>query len=133
MTTPGRPTCPEILPGSSVRSGSVSEGAQPVRTNDPTAKLVAHQNRLRERIVTIVGQRQQHPAPALAQADLPGSAGQNERGRFLALAAHLELAPVHAHREAGAQRLEARLLRGEARRAVGSRITAGSTVAHPGV
>src|SRR5262245_18915849 len=130
---PGRPTCPEIVPGRPARSGSVPEGAHPVRANDPTAKLVAHQDRLRERIVTIVGQRQQDPAPALAQADLPGSAEQHERRRFLTLATHLELVPPHAHRETATQGLEPRLLRGEARCEVGGRIAAGPTVGDLGV
>src|SRR5205807_1646416 len=128
MTTPRCPSCPEILPGRPSSSGSAPEGAQPETTSEPIATLVAHQNRLRERIVTVVGQREQYPDPTPDEADLPGASRQDEGRRFLALPAHLELTPAHPHLQAGAQRLEAGLLGGEARRKVGRRIAPRSTI-----
>src|SRR5207302_6577339 len=91
MTTPRCPSCPEILPGRPSSSGSAPEWAQPETTNEPIATLVAHQNRLRERIVTFVGQREEYPARAPDEADLSGASRQDEGRRFLALATHLEL------------------------------------------
>src|SRR4029078_10166581 len=94
----------------------------------PTTSVVTHQNRLRQRIVTVVGQREQHPAAALDQADLPGPPREDEGRCLLALAAHLQLAPPHAHLRSGAQGLEPRLLGGESRREVRRRIAPRTTI-----
>src|SRR2546422_11646642 len=96
ITTPRRPILPTSAPGRPSISGRLARVAQPERTMGPIAKLIAHQNRLRERIFPFVGQREQYPAPAPRQADLPGFPRQDERRRLGALPAHLELAPAYA-------------------------------------
>src|SRR4030095_9553520 len=121
-TTPGRPILPESDPDRPSASTMLALGTQPPRRPGPIAKLIAHQNRLRERIVPFVGQREQHPAPAPDQPDLLRLARQDERRRLRALAADLELTPMHAKLKARAQCLEPRLLGGEARREVRRRI-----------
>src|SRR5262245_26125608 len=71
-TTPGRPAVAEILPGTPSSSGvTLALGTQPVRKADVSTTLIVHQHGLRERIVPFVRQGEQHPAPALAQSDLP--------------------------------------------------------------
>src|SRR2546422_5994254 len=94
ITTPGRPILPASVPGGPSISGRLARVAQPERTAGPIATLIAHQNRLRERILSFVGQREQHPAPALEQPDLLRLARQQEHRRLGAFTTHLELAPV---------------------------------------
>src|SRR5262249_59361646 len=57
-------------------------------------------------------------APAAGAADRARASVEDEHGRLAALAAHLELAPVDPQPQPGAERLEASLLGGEARREV---------------
>src|SRR5262245_60394088 len=121
-TTPCRPILPEIVPGRPSISPRLALGAHPESTPEAIATLIAHQHRLRERIVTFVGEREQHPRAPLGQTDLPRPARQHERRRLRALAAHLDLAPVHAELESRAERLEGRLLGGEPRREMRGRI-----------
>src|SRR6266513_6438113 len=83
-----------------------------------TATLVAHEHSLRQRILPFVGEREQHATPTPRAPDLPRPSGEHGLRRLATLAAHLELAPVHAQPEPGAERLQRRLLRREARREV---------------
>src|SRR5438552_19145188 len=82
------------------------------------ATLIAHEHSLRQRILPFVGEREQHATPTPRAPDLPRPSGEHELRRLAALAAHLELAPVHAQPEPGAERLQRRLLRRDARRDV---------------
>src|SRR5256712_1843699 len=128
ITMPRVPVRPEIRPGTPSISRKLVSEAQPATTRGPIAKLIAHQNRLRERIFPFVGQREQHVAPAPAQADLPGFPRQDERRRLGALPAHLQLAPAYAQLQPGPQRLAPRLFGGEARREVRHGIAPRATV-----
>src|SRR5512134_3996797 len=126
MTNPGRPCSTWTLP----RTGRAADGAgaetsadsfpaispaQPwTRRARPTTRLprprlvigaVPDQHRLRHRVVTVVGERDQHLAAAPRQGDRPAPAVERHGRRLPPLAAHLELAPVHAHAEPGAERL----------------------------
>src|SRR5437867_922005 len=128
ITMPRRPILPASAPGRPSISGRLARVAQPERTMGPIAKLIAHQNRLRERIFPFVGQREQYPAPTLEQPDLLRLARQHERRRLGAFTTDLELAPVHTELQPGAQRLEPSLLGGKARREVRRRIPPRATV-----
>src|SRR5690349_22412015 len=92
ITSPGRPAWAAMAPGRpSSCGGGLVEVAQREATSDLGAKLVTHQNRLRQRIVTIVGQREQQPAAALDQAELPRPSREDEGRCLLAPAPHLQL------------------------------------------
>src|SRR5262245_15798466 len=128
-TTPGRPAVAESRPGTPSSSGAtLASGTQPVSKADASGTLIVHQHGLRERIVPFVRQGKQHPAPALAESDLPRAARQDQGRSLHALAPHLELAPAHAKLQPCAERLEPRLLGGKARREVGRRIGVSATV-----
>src|SRR5262245_36914870 len=71
------------------------------------------QHGLRHGVVAVVGEREQHAVAAPGVRDAPGAAAQDHGRRLAALSPHLELAPPYTHREAGAERLERRLLGGE--------------------
>src|SRR5882672_9759791 len=122
ITTERRPSVPAIVPGTPSPWESSTGAAHAARMVGATAKLVAHQDRLRERIFSFMSQREQHPAPTPNQPDLPRAARQDERGRLLLFAVHLELTPANAEAEPRAQRLESRFLGGEARGEVRRRI-----------
>src|SRR6267143_6545424 len=84
----------------------------------PVATLIAHEHSLRQRIFPFVAEREQHAAPAPRPPDLLRPSEEHELRRLAALAAHLELAPVHAQPQPGAERLQPRLLRRKACREV---------------
>src|SRR4030095_3443466 len=73
------------------------------------------------------GAQQQAPAAA-GEAELARAAVKHERGRLPALAAHLELAPLDAQPQTGAERLHARLLGREASGEVRHRVAARAAV-----
>src|SRR5258705_7580088 len=85
-------------------------------------RRVSDQKRLGHRIVAIMTQREQHARGSFGAGDGLRPPSQHHGGRLAALPAHLELTPVHAHAEPGAQRLERRLLGREARGEVGNGI-----------
>src|SRR4029453_1547391 len=85
-------------------------------------RRVSDEERLGHRIVAIMTQREQYARGSFGAGDRLRPTPQHHGGRLAALAAHLELAPVHAHAEPGAQRLERRLLGREARGQVGNGI-----------
>src|SRR5437879_11694708 len=82
MTTPRCPSSPEILPGRPSSSGSAPEGRQPETTSEPIATLVTHHNRRRERIITVVGHREQYQDPTPDETTLPSATRQNARPRI---------------------------------------------------
>src|SRR5689334_17490480 len=111
--------------------------AQPTRMSEPAAtltsraraiRLIVHEHRLRERVVTVVRQGEQHVVTAARQAQLSCASMQDEPRRLAAVTAHLEVAPAHAEAQPGAQRLRGRLFGGEARGKVRHRIPPGTTV-----
>src|SRR6267143_424923 len=111
--------------------------AQPNRTSDPAAtlpsrrsplRIIVHEHRLRERVVAVMRERQQHVAAAARQAQLARAAVQHEAGRLAALAMDLEVAPAHAETQAGAERLGGRLLGREARGEVRHGVAPGPAV-----
>src|SRR5437879_3068739 len=150
MTIPGRPfstwTDPAIGPagpagaagGASAESLPAISPAQPWTTRvSPSATLAAprlvigavpDQHGLRHRVVAVVGEREEHLPAALGERDLARAARELHGGRLAPLPPHLELAPVHPHAQPGAEGLEGRLLRGEARREVGNGIAAAAAV-----
>src|SRR5206468_11345294 len=64
---------------------------------------------LGERVVTVMGEREEHAPGALGERDGAAAPGEDHRRRLAPLAPHLHLAPVHPHRQARAQGLERRL------------------------
>src|SRR3972149_870950 len=109
--------------------------AQPKRMTGPVAtlrsrairrnrRIIAHEHRLGERVVPLVGQGQEHPLATAGAADLPRAAGEHEDRRLAPLAPDLELAPAHAEPEPRAERLQPGLLPREARPAGRDRIAA---------
>src|SRR5687767_2669006 len=107
-TTPGRPARAAMwpsgrattLPGPSRR---VSVAIQPERIRGPAAtltrtrrnrggRLIIDEHRLRQRVLAIMRERQQHAAAAARQRQLARAAVKHERGRLTALAAHFQLA-----------------------------------------
>ena len=96
---------------------------QPDRRADAIATLLVHQHRLRERVVAVVRQGEQHPAARRVPKPISRERPDRTRvGACVALAADLELAPVDAELQPRAERLEPRLLGGEPRREVRRRI-----------
>src|SRR5438445_1392933 len=102
--------------------------AQPNRTSGAAATLtsrrspvrvIVHEHRLRERVVAVVGQGQQHVTAAAGQTQLARAAVEHQARRLAALAADLEIAPAHAEAQPAAERLRGRLLGREARGEVG--------------
>src|SRR6266545_5628318 len=152
MTSPGRPfsTC-TLPPGAAVRgAGMAGAGgasadsfpaispAQPwTRRARPTTRLpgprlvisgIIDQHGLRHRVLAIMGQREQDAPAALGERDRAALAVQGHGGSLPALAANLELTPVHTHAEPGAERLEGGLLGREASREVRDRIAAAPAI-----
>src|SRR5215469_13790865 len=154
MTRPGRPfstwtvppgTAPGAPAGGAPDAGGASADSLPpispaqpwTRRARPITRLprprlviggVSDQHGLRHRVVAVVGKREEHPPASLGLRDRATPAAQHHGGRLPALAPHLELAPLHAHAEPGAERLEGRLLGREARGQVGNGIAAPSAV-----
>src|SRR5262245_25785794 len=133
ITRPARPFSAWTSPFAVLDGGAsvVSAGSLPVispaqpdeRRARPIPRLarprlviggVADQHRLRHRILAVVGQREQDAPASLRLGDLPASAAQHHRRRLTPLPPHLQLSPVHAHAEPGAQGLEGGLLGREA-------------------
>src|SRR5215475_11455101 len=83
---------------------------------------------LGHRVVAIVREREQHERGALGAGGEPGTSRQHHRGRLAPLAADLELPPLDAHAEPGAEGLQGRLLRGEACGQVRDRIATAAAV-----
>jgi hypothetical protein len=90
--------------------------------------IVVDEHRLGQSIVALVREGQQHALTTTSTTDLARATGKDQRGRLAALAPHLELAPVDAEAQAGAESLESSLLGREARGEVLSRITTSPAV-----
>src|SRR5688572_19873812 len=84
------------------------------RARHVVRRIIVYEHRLGDRVLAFVAERQEHPAPAPGEPKLARAPGEHERRRLAPLAPHLQLAPAHAESEPGAERLEARLLGGEA-------------------
>src|SRR4051812_35577207 len=89
---------------------------------------VVDQHRLGDRVVAVVAQREEHALGAARAGELTRASVQDQHRRAAALSPDLELAPVHAEAQPGAERLEPRLLRGEARGEVRHGILAAAAV-----
>src|SRR5207249_1336483 len=127
-TRPGRPGRAAMWPRGVCGGNSTAWVAQPNRTSGPAATLtsrrspvrvIVHEHRLRERVVAVVGQGQQHVTAAAGQTQLARAAVEHQARRLAALAADLEIAPAHAEAQPAAERLRGRLLGREARGEVG--------------
>src|SRR5262249_61583731 len=94
----------------------MSEPAATLASRRTAVRLIVDEHRLRERIVAVVREGEQHVVPASRQADLARAAVQHQMRRLTALATNFEIPPSHAEAQAGAERFRRRLLRREARR-----------------
>src|SRR4026209_1988345 len=122
ITRPARPFSAWTSPFAVLAGGTsvVSAGSSPVitpaqpdeRRARPIPRLarprlviggVGDQHRLRHRVLAVVGEREQDAPTPLRLGALPTPSAQHHRRGLAAFAAHLELAPVHAHAEPGAQ------------------------------
>src|SRR6266540_2882730 len=69
---------------------------------------------LGQRVVTVMGEGEEHATGALGQGDGAAAPVEDHRRRLAALAPHFHLPPAHTHPQSRAQSLERRLLGGEA-------------------
>src|SRR5439155_26111995 len=88
------------------------------RASHVVRRIIAYEHRLGERVLPFVTERQEHPAPAPGQPELPRAPGDHEDRRLATLAPHLDPAPAHADTDHRAECLERVLLCSDARRVV---------------
>ncbi len=91
-------------------------------------RLIIDEHRLRERIVTVVREGQQHLSSAAGQAEVSRAAVQHELGGLPALTTDLQIPPADAERQSRPERLRGRLFRREARREMRDGIAPGPAV-----
>src|SRR3989442_15166337 len=83
----------------SVSESDATLSARAQRTVRRTS--IVDEHRLRDGVVAVVAQGQEHAVGAPRARDLARAAAEHEDRRAAALAPHLELAPAHAEPEAG--------------------------------
>src|SRR5437773_6942468 len=98
------------------------------RASHVVRRIIAYEHRLGERVLPLVTERQEHPAPAPGEPELPRAPGEHEGRRPPPLAPHPQLAPAHAEPESRAERLEPGILGCAARGEVRHRIAPGTAV-----
>ncbi len=108
----GSGAAPPLAPGASRAHGVPSPSARTCATARPASWLSETWSRRMPRACSELGRPPR----------------EGEPGRLAPPPPHLHLAPPHPHREAGAERLQRRLLRGEAGSQVLGRIVAGKRV-----